>query len=610
MKLESAVQKKIIQLLEIFQANKIFVTTAIAVLSIFLFDFVIRYNYLTTEMSGKDTFFYILSALFEFALLSFLLTLRIKNILLIPFIIFYVFIIAGSYGFYTFFNTLPGINTFAFMFLTPQNSYTLFVDSLSVLNVSLILLTIAATSYTVIKFRKRIQFPNNKIRIVILVLVILFALVLKNNTRLADNRILPFSNAVFSVIHGYKASQAEGSLTKLGYRTYQPNLVAQKRQFDYNIIYIMSESINPFLLTEYGYDQQFMPKTSTILEENNAVIFKKMFSNATITAVSVPFAVAGLNPIEGREKLLSTPMIYDLIKENFSNMKTAIISSWSYDDYPKFKDFFSSKNLDCFIFREMLDAEKVCDMGADDSLIAGCLEKFIGALNSDENFFSFLHFSNTHYPYYSKSKEERNLPNEISKSYANSLTTFDENLSAVFSLLKQKKILDKTIIFFTSDHSEQLGLFGDQFGHYGKFSIWNCAVPAWCIFPKNFLNETDKNQLIENAELNTSNNDIIPTLCNIMKLKFRSPFGNSLLNSFPNERKIYIYNGLGENRTDNKDYFGIIFNDEFFISTKRAGEFEHNIYSIEDRAQKHDLFSSSKNARLFQEITANVFMNR
>lgn len=562
------------------------------------------------ELHGKDLFFYIFSGLFEFLFLATLLASRVRNIFIVPLFILYFFLIAGSYGFYTFFNTLPGINTFAYIILTPANSYTLVADSLSITNFSIIALVICITSVGIIFFRKKLIPIEKKYRIGMFLLLAVFGLVLNNNTKLADNRTLPFSNAIFSTIHGYSAAQAEGSLTKLGFRTYHSNKSNPTARFDKNVLFIMSESINPFILQEYGFTQQFMPKTSQFLKENSAVIFKKMFSNSTITAVSVPFAFAGLNPVEGREKLLSSPMIYDLIKEKYSNVKTALISSWSYDDYPKFKDFFSSAKLDYFIYREKIDAEKVCDMGGDDSLIAYHLSKFIAQLKSDENFFSMLHFSNTHFPYFSKIKSERNLPTKISIDYANSLATFDENLSAVFEALQMKNLLANTLIFFTSDHSEQLGLFGDGFGHYGKFSVWNCAVPSWCIFPKESISESGFANLNANSFGNTSNNDIIPTICDFMNIGFGSHYGNSLIAKLPDKRKIFIYNGLGENRTDNKDYVGIICDDEFFIGTKAGGELFFDAYEISDIKQKTNLIEKSPSRKEFSSFASKLLLGQ
>lgn len=583
---------------------------ALIILLIFLFDFLLRHVYLLNELHGKDLFFYIFSGLFEFLFLSTLFASRLKNFFIVPLFIIYFFLIAGSYGFYTFFNTLPGINTFAYIILTPANSYTLVADSLSVTNFSIITLVICVASIGIIFLRKKLIPIEKKYRVGMFLILAVFALVLNNNTKLADNRTLPFSNAIFSAIHGYSASQAEGSLTKLGFRTYHSKKKNPIARFDKNVLFIMSESINPFILKEYGYTQQFMPKTSQYLKDNSAIIFKKMFSNSTITAVSVPFAFAGLNPVEGREKLLSSPMIYDLIKENYSNVKTALISSWSYDDYPKFKDFFSSASLDYFIYREKIDAEKVCDMGGDDSLIANHLSKFISKLKSGENFFSMLHFSNTHFPYFSKTGSARNLPTKISNDYANSLATFDDNLSAVFEVLFKNNRLSNTLIFFTSDHSEQLGLFGDGFGHYGKFSVWNCAVPSWCIFPKESLDESVANNLSANSVSNTSNNDIIPTICDFMNIGFGSYYGNSLISKLPDKRKIFIYNGLGENRTDNKDYVGIICEDEFFVGTKAGGELFFDSYAISDLKQKINLIQKSYNRKEFSGFASKLLLGK
>lgn len=174
--------------------------TAIIVLII---DLQIRNNYLS-QFSFTDMFFYIISFISELLLILILFSLFDKQKILAGLLIsIYLIVIITSYSFYFYFNTLPGINTFAFLFLSPENSISIINDGTSIFQLITIVGIIAIILAVIYKNSGKYK-PYSKIMLAIFFAVfVILNLVLNNNLKFKDNRTLPFTNAVFSIKQGF-----------------------------------------------------------------------------------------------------------------------------------------------------------------------------------------------------------------------------------------------------------------------------------------------------------------------------------------------------------------------------------------------------------------------
>ncbi len=559
------------------------------------FDLIVRSNDIG-NLSGEDIFIYSISFVYE--LLLFAVSVNaLKRYPFLPsvFIAFYLIIICCAYSFYFYFGTFPGINTFSFLFFSPANSFEIIKAGVNFIYLAFVVTVISLALWGYSKAHTRMK-PMGKLKIVLCsVFIVVFTLVLNNNLRLKDNRTLPFTNMLFAAEHGFLDYRNNSKIVQIGNRTFSINEKPKNLTADFNVILIMNESLSPFYFMEYGskYNTDSLLYSRIQNERENFYLFRNAYTNSTVTAVSVPFTLAGLNPVQGKHQLIQMPLIYDYLKHHYNNVNTAFITSWSYDDYPNFKSFFNSENLDRYIYREKIDAPKVVDMGGDDTIITRRFGSFLESLNPGNRFFSIFHYSNTHYPHYSPNNVKLfSEATPLLTDYLNSIRYFDRNLDEVFRMLKGRGELERTVIISVSDHSESVGEHISERGHFGKFNIWKTWIPFWIYIPPGLQNRFPSGVLRNNTQRVVCNNDAIPTLMNLYRLPVpaQMKFGQSLFTPVDKNRSIYIYNGPGENRTDSKEYFAAVNDSAIYIATKNGDNISNELFARNDDYQKNDLF--------------------
>ncbi|NUN10775.1 MAG: sulfatase-like hydrolase/transferase [Ignavibacteriaceae bacterium] len=573
---------------------------------VILFDILFRTAVLK-EFSNDDYFFYGVSVIYE--ILIFVLIFKaLKYNKYLPSILtlLYIVVSASAFAFYSYFRTLPGINTFSFIFASPANSIAIVKAQLNPLYLFIALALSAGVIYSAVKYKDLIVAPGKKVTVILFLFFVTLTLILHNNLRLKDNRSLPFTNVLFSLKHGYFDYLNNAKIVQIGGRTFAIREKQKNLKADFNVIFIMSESVSPFYMMEYGgkYITDSSISSRMLKEPDNFYSFSDAYTNSTVTAVSVPFSIAGLNPVQGKYKLIGMPLIYDYLAHHYTNVSSSYITSWSYDDYPNFKAFFDSPSLDTYIYREKFDDEKVVDMGGDDALITERFSSYLDSRPAGKRFFSLLHYSNTHYPHYSPdSGKVYDLENSLLSDYLNSLRYFDRNLEDLFKVLEERNELEKTIIFFTTDHSESLGEYSEERGHHGKYNIWKIKIPMWIYIPAQLQKRFSVKQLSGNTKIPVSNSDIVPTIFDLYKIPAHKDFehGSSLMNTMDKQRNIYIYNGKGENRSEMKDYLGILKDTLFYIATKNSSGVKHELFSVYDTLQAKNLYNSfSKGSALLR----------
>ena len=561
---------------------------------IVIVDLSFRYGTLR-QFSAEDIFFYCLSFVYETHLLL-LLMLLLRRYTIFPTLVLglYLCVITASYAFYSYFRTLPGINTFSFIYSSPQNSISILQLGINYFYFTLLVLFIVGAIIGFIKLKTYAPEMNRKWAIGSVCFFIVLSLVLNNNLKLKDNRTLPFTNTIFAAEQGFFDFKHCCKIVQIGSRTFAITGKPLHKSTDFNVLVIMNESLSPYYFKEYGgtYNTDSLLYERIKKQTQNFFIFNRAYTNSTVTAISVPFTLAGLNPAQGKNELVQMPLMYDYLKHDYTNVSTSFITSWSYDDYPNFKSFFNSENLDTYIYREKIKAPKVVDMGCDDTIITKRFETYLQAKSQASRFFSILHYSNTHYPHYSPATlKQYTMKNELLSDYLNSLKYFDQNIESVFKLLEDKGELARTIIVFTSDHSESLGEHFSERGHFGKYNTWKIKIPMWIYIPEQLQSQVNLSHLKENLRKPVCNNDIMPTLMELYKLPVhpKMNLGRSLLSPVEPGREILIYNGPGENRTDSKEYFGVLADTSVFIATQNGGNLSCELFGVSDLYQKTNI---------------------
>jgi glucan phosphoethanolaminetransferase (alkaline phosphatase superfamily) len=565
-----------------------------------LIDILLRHSYFRM-MILEDIGVYLVSILFELSfVIVFLALLGRSLIICYLFSLVYLFSIIASYAFYTYSRAMPGVNTFSYIFLDTRDFFKIAGDGLSFWTIGIIVVFFVGAWFLLKKFFPRFEPPTRKILIVFSILLLATGLVLNNNVALKDNRSLPFSNCLFSLINGY-GDYKMGRLAnfRLMHRSIHLKKPEMQKNAEFNILFIINESLSAQYLKEFGSSLNPTPKISDFIEDNknNTFVFPKAFSNSTITKVSVSYLTAGLNPVQGRYELGKSPLFFEILKNNLNSYKTAIITSWSYKQ-ANYIDFVSSPYLDYLKCYENIPGEAVCNLSADDSLNTVNFDDFLKEVEPGEKFCAALHYGNTHYPYYSKPRNKVfTMQNRMFAEYLNAVHNLDDNISSVLDVLRKKKLLDNTVIIFTSDHGESFGEVDKRSGHIGKFSFYTSKIPFWIYVPEQILSQHPefRENLQANMKKNVSNNDIFPTILSFYG--FQSPqavrLGSSLLSDVDGGRDIFIFNGTKENRTDNRDYVGVIRNNDFFIVENQINSASYFRYDLSDLSQASNLWGTA-----------------
>lgn len=95
----------------------------------------------------------------------------------------------------------------------------------------------------------------------------------------------------------------------------------------------------------------------------------------------------------------------------------------------------------------------------------------IKKLKSHENnpFFIFIHFWDVHRPYNYKEKElllKFPHDNELNSQYDAAIYNVDKEIGKIIQFLKEKGLIENTVVVITSDHGEGLGEHNIDFNHH------------------------------------------------------------------------------------------------------------------------------------------------
>ena len=114
--------------------------------------------------------------------------------------------------------------------------------------------------------------------------------------------------------------------------------------------------------------------------------------------------------------------------------------------------------------------------------------------------------------------------------YAN-VTWIDDMMGRTLAALKEKGLLENTLIVYTSDHGEMLG---ERFYKFNKYNLYDASVRIPMLLAGTALPKDLKRNSIDN--LSAENTDLLPTLLDFAEIKQDKPLlGESLLSNKRNE---------------------------------------------------------------------------
>lgn len=488
-------------------------------------------------------------------------------------LVFWSFIYVGTWEYYSYFNAIPNFYTFQYMVLEPGEANSIIY---SAINFGFIFKVMVLSSVSILIYVIHLNHyhPTGKkgkiIPLVAFLLAVLAWLVLNNNIRFMDQCLTPDANSFVTWLKVKTHKPSKSYFNRAGLHAgSRPLLNLQKDSPPFNVIFVINESLRSRNLQFYGYSKTTMPFFQKRLEARpeEYFIFKKSYANSTSTMVAFPCLIAGVNATDTGRKLHEQPLLWDYAAS--LNYYTAVISSQIYN-WRNLLTFLRSPRLDDLWYQEISGHEILGSeyFGIDDQFtVERFLKSFKNALEKNKRFFGILHTFDTHYPYYSPDSLKP-FEGPLSE-YDNSIYYLDHNLEKVFKFLEEKNELDKTIIFFTSDHGEAFKEHGIS-GHITNLYIETIQIPIWIKIPKNLQKRFRVDILRSNVNRSISNADLLPTFLDIIDIPIKDELfsvrkdveGQSLFRNIPKDRKIVVTNNT-EYSVIRADYFTSIIDDNF-----------------------------------------------
>jgi hypothetical protein len=159
----------------------------------------------------------------------------------------------------------------------------------------------------------------------------------------------------------------------------------------------------------------------------------------------------------------------------------------------------------------------------------------------------------------------------------------DTIMDRVFSDLKKRGVLGRTLIIMTSDHGESFGE-NETNGHFGPIHPSNSRIPFLWILPKELHIPTAT--MSRNIDKAVSNIDIVPTILGMLGIQDDRLLGRDLHRKIlASNEDIVIYNsGTGQDSINFAVTSALSFDSySYFIDSKKMEYFRLALDAIENR---------------------------
>lgn len=254
----------------------------------------------------------------------------------------------------------------------------------------------------------------------------------------------------------------------------------------YNVLFLLVDTLRNDMLNETN-----MPLTWKFAQEN--LIFNNHYSNGNNTRHGVFTLFTGLPGSYWKNALAnkqSSLLISQLQKEDY---KIGIFASAPLD-LPEFQATIFSSVHDLRVFPRGKDSVEADKFSVED------FEHWQSSLKKGQKFFGFIFLDSVHaydfpkpefevFKPYWKNVNHMELsnsfdPTEYKNRYMNAVRYADSMIEEVLSYLKEKDLLDSTIVVISSDHGEEFNESKlNYWGHGGNFTDYQIKVPLVVHWP-------------------------------------------------------------------------------------------------------------------------------
>lgn len=235
------------------------------------------------------------------------------------------------------------------------------------------------------------------------------------------------------------------------------------------------------------------------------IAFPKARTNASMTDISVPSLLTGVDPIEGADKLEAMPFVFDLARA--AGYRTAFFTAQDYT-VNGFHEFYSAARIGTYLTGDHLGLPKVNESGVDDMVVADRVARFFREARPGEPLFVVVNTNALHLPLQQTS--EIPIP-ALPTREQRAAYVLEQYYRSVLGALEQTGRLAASLVIVTSDHGESDPLrprsVARQRDHYEEVT----NIPFFVHLPKGSPAELYA-RLRQNAAGNIANIDIAPTL--------------------------------------------------------------------------------------------------
>ncbi len=337
-------------------------------------------------------------------------------------------------------------------------------------------------------------------------------------------------------------------------RVLDANITTTKEAKARNIIWIIDESITGSYLSINGYAKNTTPYLSSLLESGDIVTnYGIVNSVSNCSSPSNFYLRLGLNPrmeFDFENSLPTLPTIYHYAKR-------AGYTTWLYDSQTS-KDTLQNRMsvYDIQQVDHFMTLDRATVQYKRDNIFLDDISKILKDKRSEKKFIVMVKFG-AHFPYllsYDKTKTffepamettygGMNMKNreKLVNTYLNAIKN---NTDIYLNSLLSKIDLKDTVVFYTSDHGQNILENGSILTHCNKKNIVKNEVTVpLLVFTKNA-----KEQFPYDSEKHYSQIEIFPTTLSLMGYGDRviKKYGNTLWEGIPKkeQRKYYIpYHG-------------------------------------------------------------------
>ncbi|HEY4118692.1 MAG TPA: sulfatase-like hydrolase/transferase, partial [Byssovorax sp.] len=311
--------------------------------------------------------------------------------------------------------------------------------------------------------------------------------------------------------HGMTALVKE----RLGYTHESPDLRVQKRSPEHvppmtphparrrNVLLIVQES-QRLDVTCNAYDPACDLSTRfSNLEVPDRMPLNQLRANDSTTAISIANLWTGANPTEGRELMLSVPLMWE-----YAHAAGIDSAYWTSQNlmFGNARLYVQDIPVSHRCVATELDPECDLDCGARDALVTDRAIHDLAELK--EPYFAVVHYSNNHFPYIYDPDNAPFQPAEMDKApekndefknfYKDVVYLSDKAVGRLLHAVRASEPGKRTVIVYTSDHGEAFREHW-QLGHTSSVYEEEIHVPGWIDAPEGTLSP-DERANIEGAK--------------------------------------------------------------------------------------------------------------